>query len=471
MRKKLILLTGLICAIVAVCGVHAKEFGEDVTSSDASSFNASISETDTGDVTEESESVFEMSSEHYELVLHFRNGEDETLTEKDIGYRFDEDGAAAKTLTSQLPVYRIGGGSDIMTPNSYILDRQKLQMAVEALPELDPDNWDAPMDAYMKLTDKHTVEIVPETDGTIIDEDRLLATVEEAVRNNVTEISTKELDDVYEKASVTASDENLRNAAEKLNGYLGAAVTFLMSDGEDRALDGSVICGWLTEDPDHDGWYMLDDGHLRECVKEYIAGLASEDDYWGTTTVFSSTNLGEVSVPVGSAWGHEIDQAAMTEAVLRDLERGASVRQDLIYSWNDPVPVSIGNTYIEVDVENQTVYYYLNGILMYKTDCVTGLETNGARRTPSGVYHVLWKMKDHLMRGSYGTAFCKYAVVFSSAGLYLHDASWRGSFGGTIYKTSGSHGCVNLPTEAAKYFYENVPIGTPVVIFRPDPVS
>ena len=34
------------------------------------------------------------------------------------------------------------------------------------------------------------------------------------------------------------------------------------------------------------------------------------------------------------------------------------------------------------------------------------------------------------------------------ANLYnigIHDASWRDTFGGTIYKTSGSHGCINVP--------------------------
>ena len=36
------------------------------------------------------------------------------------------------------------------------------------------------------------------------------------------------------------------------------------------------------------------------------------------------------------------------------------------------------------------------------------------------------------------------------------DATWRNSFGGTIYKTNGSHGCVNLPKNAAKTIYENI---------------
>ena len=50
-------------------------------------------------------------------------------------------------------------------------------------------------------------------------------------------------------------------------------------------------------------------------------------------------------------------------------------------------------------------------------------------------------------------------------GIGLHDASWRSEFGGSIYKTRGSHGCVNTPYSAMKTIYENVKIGYPVVVY------
>ena len=40
-----------------------------------------------------------------------------------------------------------------------------------------------------------------------------------------------------------------------------------------------------------------------------------------------------------------------------------------------------------------------------------------------------------------------------NGGEGLHDATWRSSFGGTIYKNSGSHGCVNLPLKTAEQVY------------------
>ena len=47
----------------------------------------------------------------------------------------------------------------------------------------------------------------------------------------------------------------------------------------------------------------------------------------------------------------------------------------------------------------------------------------------------------------------------------LHDATWRDKFGGDIYYSSGSHGCVNLPYQKAAVIYENIYAGMPVICY------
>ena len=47
----------------------------------------------------------------------------------------------------------------------------------------------------------------------------------------------------------------------------------------------------------------------------------------------------------------------------------------------------------------------------------------------------------------------------------IHDATWRKEFGGEIYKTNGSHGCINTPLEIMTELYDLVEIGTPVIMF------
>ena len=43
---------------------------------------------------------------------------------------------------------------------------------------------------------------------------------------------------------------------------------------------------------------------------------------------------------------------------------------------------------------------------------------------------------------------------------------WRSVFGGELYKTNGSHGCVNTPTEAMEMIWNNFDIDTPVLVFN-----
>ena len=47
----------------------------------------------------------------------------------------------------------------------------------------------------------------------------------------------------------------------------------------------------------------------------------------------------------------------------------------------------------------------------------------------------------------------------------LHDASWRSNFGGDYYLYAGSHGCVNTPLDAIATIYNNITVGTLVVVY------
>ena len=94
---------------------------------------------------------------------------------------------------------------------------------------------------------------------------------------------------------------------------------------------------------------------------------------------------------------------------------------------------------------------------------VTGLPYGFA--TPTGLYHVVSLERDCWLTGPDFNVFVKYWVGFIGTLYGLHDASWRSEFGGERYKTNGSHGCVNMPDAPIRAIYENVQVGTPVLIF------
>ena len=123
----------------------------------------------------------------------------------------------------------------------------------------------------------------------------------------------------------------------------------------------------------------------------------------------------------------------------------------------------IGDTYIEVDMTEQKMYYYENGELRLETEVVTGNISKG-RGTPEGTNYVYGKQMNRILRGAdYETPVKYWMPVYKSIGL--HDSTWRSSYGGTIYKTDGSHGCVNTPIHKMEELYNMVEIGTPCILF------
>ncbi|MBQ3858807.1 MAG: L,D-transpeptidase [Prevotella sp.] len=56
-------------------------------------------------------------------------------------------------------------------------------------------------------------------------------------------------------------------------------------------------------------------------------------------------------------------------------------------------------------------------------------------------------------------------MKFTSDSQGIHDSVWRSAYGGNIYKTNGSHGCVNTPLGAMRKIFKKAHVGTPVIVY------
>jgi lipoprotein-anchoring transpeptidase ErfK/SrfK len=131
---------------------------------------------------------------------------------------------------------------------------------------------------------------------------------------------------------------------------------------------------------------------------------------------------------------------------------------------NEQTPANIrtGQSFIDINITDQKLTYYVDGVPTIVSDIVTG-NARAHHDTPNGTYQIYAKQRNRTLKGDDYEAFVKYWMPFT--GHYgIHDASWRGSFGGEIYKTNGSHGCVNLPGSTAAALYDAVSVGTTVLI-------
>ncbi len=149
---------------------------------------------------------------------------------------------------------------------------------------------------------------------------------------------------------------------------------------------------------------------------------------------------------------------------------GKTITREPNYTQKGTISSGDSKSYIEIDITRQTVWFYLNDKLIVQTPCVTGCVRNG-NGTPTGVYVLNFKQKDAVLKGRNESGQITYQSHVNywmpfNGGIGLHDALWRSSFGGNIYQNSGSHGCVNLPLEAAKNIYENISKDIPIIVYK-----
>ena len=120
----------------------------------------------------------------------------------------------------------------------------------------------------------------------------------------------------------------------------------------------------------------------------------------------------------------------------------------------------VGPTYVDVSIDNQVLTYFVNGVPVLSTPCVTG---SPGRGTPRGVFQINTCIPGKYLTGPSWHVWVNRWMRFAG-NCGIHDASWRKQFGGDIYKHNGSHGCVNIPKDQAVKLYSMVGIGTTVIV-------
>ena len=120
------------------------------------------------------------------------------------------------------------------------------------------------------------------------------------------------------------------------------------------------------------------------------------------------------------------------------------------------------DTYIEIDISDQHMWYVVNNEVYVSTPVVTG--NYDSNDTPTGTFYINDMSRDVSLVGADYVSFVEYWMSFIGSSYGIHDASWRSSFGGDIFRGNGSHGCVNTPYDAVKKIFNHASVGTKVII-------
>ncbi len=299
--------------------------------------------------------------------------------------------------------------------------------------------------------------IQPEIYGTSLDIDKVIEKATQAVADFRTtlELTQSEL----AEPAIVRSNEQLQAACAKANEILSAKIELLVHGQVARTLGANDIIEMLELDQDFNPHFN------EEALKNFCNTMVAEFNTRGSERRYTRPDGKEVTVS-GGVYGWVVKSDALTEAINAAVASGTSQQIEVPFAQNAAVYqgkgyADWGPRFVDVDLSEQYARFYDGGSVIWEAPIVSG-RPEGGHQTPAGVYVVNLKESPSTLVGEidpetnepeYKTEVA-FWMPFIGNSIGFHDAVWQPAFGGNLYQEGrGSHGCINLPYDAAASLY------------------
>ncbi|MBU3146740.1 L,D-transpeptidase family protein [Clostridium sp. CF012] len=407
---------------------------------------------------EDIEDIIRNHVKDYKLQIAERNGEIEEIIGRDIGMEYNEKNSIDKVYprrNSLKWIISLLKHQKYYVEDLFVYNKDNLENKISGLNCLNTDIIE-PQNVSFKY-EFGSYKVIEEVYGNKIIKDELYEDIEMSILKGVRKLDLNE-NHCYENPRYTLSSDKTLVTKNLLNEYVKAKITYKFGS-EKEILDGNIISEWLSVDKN------LETVISEIAVMKYVKELSKKYDTVGIARNFK-TSMGKIVEVSGGLYGWEINRKAEAEALLKNIKLGNVFEKEPIYSKKALYRAEneIGNTYVEVNITRQHLWFYKNGKLITQGSIVTG-NPNRGRSTVLGTYMLNYKQKGATLTGpGYEAPVTYWMPFFGNIGI--HDASWRHSFGGEIYKRRGSHGCINAPIYLAKTIFDNIEEGTPIICYE-----
>lgn len=276
--------------------------------------------------------------------------------------------------------------------------------------------------------------------------------------------------------SIELGDESLQagesvdDAIKTANAMLAATVTLTLGGTEVTTVDADLISQWITIGDD------LSVTLNQDAITTWAKGdLSAKTDSVGTARTYTRPDGVQESVVAGGVYGWSINGAEAAQDIYNDIMAGSPTTLELpCYSsaaTYNPGGQDWPTRFIDVDISDQhAIFFDSDGSVIWEADVVTG-QPNLNRSTTQGTWTITNKQSPSTLVGpndeSGNPQWVSHVdfwmgVVGNLMGF--HNAPWRSAFGGDIYLTNGSHGCINLSYDDAEKLYSLCNVGDVVII-------
>lgn len=400
----------------------------------------------------------------YELTLLELNNETDVIKGSEISLVYEENSGVKDALKEQNPLLWVtslfsSSSREVTVQVDY--DEAALEEKIQSIQAVVQEQTE-PTSAYPKF-DGESFVVEPEVYGTAVN----MEVLTEKIKTYITEFRP-ELDmleeECYKMPQYTSESPEVQAACDAMNEYCKASITYTMT--ENVVVDKALISTWLTYDENMQA--TLNEGAVREWMREF----GKTYDTVGSTRTITSPSGKTVDVS-GGTYGWSIDEETETQNLINSIKNGEVATREPAYVQTaaSHSAQDWGTTYIEVDLSAQYMWYIVDGSVAFQANVVTGLPTPD-RATPAGVYSILYTQRNATLVGEkdpetgepiYRTPV-SYWMPFTYQGHGFHDATWQPGFGGNLYQSIGSHGCVNMSLGDAGTLFGMISAGTPVVL-------
>lgn len=460
-RKKLLLALGipagvLVCSYLGFSVYFMNHFyrGTKINGIDFS-----------GKTADKVENHFAEQIGNYSLTVNPKEGPKEKIAGSDISIKYKKSLSVKKALREQnafLWPSMFWKKQDIRKALGFDYDKEQLDTRIQELKSFQNERKSDPVNAKPEF-DGGKFVVKPEALGTKVDQETMRKEIISAVQRQEPVLDLDQTK-CYLKPKYTSESKEVIAACEALNHYSRASVTYDMSPKQE-VVDKKLIATWLTWDENMNVTFHED--KVGEYMNEFVAKY---DTLYGTRQLV--TPAGKPAEVSGGTYGWSIDGASEAEALLASIKNGEVVTKEPAYFQRAATHEAQdwGKTFIEVDLSTQYMWYIVDGNVAFETAVVTGKPYEHS--TPQGVFDILWTTMNTVLVGNimpdtgepeYETPV-DYWMPVTHSGVGFHDAPWQPAFGGDLYWTNGSHGCINMPWDGAAALYSMVSAGTPVVM-------
>ena len=336
---------------------------------------------------------------------------------------------------------------------------EKLLKDISELSICDNTDKEKTTNAYVDLSN-WDFRIISEKIGTEIDPEAIEKIVLENVAAGIFEAELVE-DEIIKQPTITADSDEIKQQQAYYKKNYNYKITYTV-DGQNITLTPKELSKLVS--------YKDKTSLKKKKIKSFVEKLADEYNEYNQTYNFKTSYGSTVSV-YAVTFGRILDQDKEIEYLKGALKNQKDDTHELIWLQdkyeNSGANDGIGNSYVEVSISGQHVWLYQNGECLVSSDCVTG---QPGHDTPKGVYTILYTTGPMTLRGTNddGTKYASkvncFMPFYGDCGLHGSN-NWRSRWGGSIYKTNGSHGCINLPDNVAKSIANIVTPGYPIVIY------